>query len=49
MGIKILSLGVLVIYGAMLADVLSHGQAAVGLINGLGNVWSTSVRTVSGQ
>ena len=49
MGIKLIGVGVLIVYGAMLADVLSHGPAAVGVINGVGNVWSTSIKTVAGQ
>jgi hypothetical protein len=49
MGVKILGIAALIVYGAMLADVLSHGQASVNLVNGLGNVWTASVRSVAGQ
>lgn len=49
MGIKIIGLGVIVLYGAMLADVLAHGTQAQGLVNAIGNLWSSSVRTVAGQ
>ncbi len=49
MGVKILGLAALVIYGAMLADILAHGQTSVNLVQGLSNLWTSSVRTVAGQ
>lgn len=49
MGIKIIGVAVLIVYGAMLADVLRNGQTAVSLVNSFGGMWNQSIRSVAGQ
>lgn len=49
MGVKIINVAVLIVYGAMLADVLSHGQVTQGIIDSFGGMWNTSIKTVAGQ
>ena len=48
MGLKLIGVGVLIVYGAMLADVLRHGDAAANVTRSLGEVWNVSIKTVAG-
>lgn len=49
MGIKVINVAVLIVYGAMLADVLSHGETTQGIINSFGSMWNSSINTVAGK
>lgn len=48
-GGKIAAIGLLIVAGAIIADIWSHpaGTAAAG--NGLANLWTPSLQAVSGQ
>ena len=49
MGVKVINVAVLIVYGAMLADILSHGAVTQGIIDSVSSMWNTSIRTVAGQ
>lgn len=49
MGVKILSIASLIVVGAMVADVLSHGQTSSAIINSFAQAWNSSVTTVAGK
>lgn len=48
MGIKIIGLAGMIVTGAMLADILGHGQASVNILNSFASMWKTSITTVAG-
>lgn len=49
MGAKVASVAVLVIFGAMLADLLRNPKGTGILINGVGNLWGSSLNAVAGK
>jgi hypothetical protein len=48
-GGKFVTVVTLIIGGVMLADLVAHGTQTVGILKGVGSLWSTSVNGLLGK
>lgn len=46
---RVFEIATIIVLGAMLADLVTHPDGTKAVVNGVSNIWGTSMKAVAGQ